>query len=278
MQNVVDSRDAQQGVKIDWELRVSKCQHFAHDGPYKDILNLSNSVTDEDFDIDSLASYLHLTPEQVRKMVDRERLPGRRVSGEWRFSRAEIHHWFEQRIGLSDNSELIEVERVLDNQQQPSTAVELDLAQVFSPDRICIPLIARTKNSVIDRICEFSAESGVLWLPREMAEAIRNREELHPTALENGVALLHPRRPQPAYFGEPFLSLGITSNGIPFGGPRGCLTDIFFLIASPDESFHLRILARLSRLIQINGFLDELRRAGEPGSVWRLITDADRAI
>ena len=235
-------------------------------------------MTDEDFDIDSLASYLHLTPEQVRKMVDRERLPGRRVSGEWRFSRAEIHHWFEQRIGLSGENELIEVERVLDNQQQRSITIELNLAQVISPDRICIPLIARTKNSVIDRICEFSAESGALWLPRDMADAIRSREELHPTALESGVALLHPRRPQPAYFGEPFLSLGITSNGIPFGGPRGCLTDIFFLIASPDESFHLRILARLSRLIQITGLLDEVRRVGDPDSVWRWITDADRSI
>ena len=27
-----------------------------------------------------------------------------------------------------------------------------------------------------------------------MTEAIRNREELYPTAMDNGVALLHPRR------------------------------------------------------------------------------------
>ncbi len=28
-----------------------------------------------------------------------------------------------------------------------------------------------------------------------MAEAVRSREQMQPTALENGVALLHPRRP-----------------------------------------------------------------------------------
>ena len=176
------------------------------------------------------------------------------------FRDAEIHHWLEQKIGVSDEEELVEVQRVLDRQddQQPPLD-EVDIPRLLSIDRICIPLAARTKTSVIDRICDFATESGALWLSREMADAIRRREELHPTALESGVALLHPRRPQPGFFGEPFLALGITNSGIPFGGPRGGLTDIFFLIASPDEAFHLRILARLSRLIQVTGFLENLR-------------------
>lgn len=231
-------------------------------------------LTHEDFDIDSLAVYLHLTPEQVRKMADRGRLPGRRVGGDWKFSQAEIHHWFEDRIGASDESELIEVEKVLERGETQ----EFSLQDLLDVSRIRIPLAARTKNSVIDKICEFTAESGALWLAKEMAEAIRQREELHPTALENGVALLHPRRPQPTFFGEPFIALGITSSGIPFGGPRGCLTDVFFLIASSDEASHLRILARLSRLIQLQDFVENLRDATDAGSAWKLIADVDAAI
>lgn len=231
-------------------------------------------LTHEDFDIDSLAVYLHLTPEQVRKMADRGRLPGRRVGGEWKFSQAEIHHWFETRIGASDESELIEVEKVLERDADG----EFSFRDLLDANRICIPLAARTKNSVIEKICEFTAETGALWLAKEMAEAIRQREELHPTALENGVALLHPRRPQPTFFGEPFIALGITSSGIPFGGPRGCLTDVFFLIASSDEASHLRILARLSRIIQLQGFVENLRDASDAGSAWRLIADADKSI
>ena len=53
-----------------------------------------------DFDIDSLATYLHLTPAKVTRMADRGKLPGRKVGGQWRFSEAEIHHWLEQRIGF----------------------------------------------------------------------------------------------------------------------------------------------------------------------------------
>ena len=235
------------------------------------------NMAEEDFDIDSLASYLHLTPDQVRKMAGRDRLPGRRVGGDWKFSRAEIHHWLEAKIGAADESELDEVDRVLSKQPLPPDQ-PLELVQLLAPQRIAFPLNARTKNSVIDKICEFSAESGALWQPKDMAEAIRRREELHPTALENGVALLHPRRPQPNFFGESFVSLGITSSGIPFGGPRGCLTDVFFLIASADEAIHLRILARLSRLIYVEGFLENARAASDIDQIWQLIIDAEHLI
>ena len=235
-------------------------------------------MPEEDFDIDSLASYLHLTPEQVRRMASRDKLPGRRIGGDWKFSRAEIHHWLENKIGVSDETGLLEVERVLERQQSLHDKAEFTLPELLSVERISVPLGARTKNSVIDRICDFAADSGSLWLPKEMGEAIRRREDLHPTALENGVALLHPRRPQPGFFGEPFLALGITSSGIPFGGPRGCLTDVFFLIASSDESFHLRILARLSRLIHIDGLLENLRSVGDASDAWQVIADADSTI
>ena len=108
-----------------------------------------------------------------------------------------------------------------------------------------------------------------------MAEALQSREELHPTALGNGVALLHPRRPMPNIMGDPFLALGVTSSGIPFGGPRGCLTDIFFLIGSTSESVHLRVLARLSRLIQQPDFLDNIRAAETPSNAWQVIQETD---
>lgn len=232
-------------------------------------------MADEDFDIASLATYLHLTPAQVKKMVERDRLPGRRIAGQWRFSPAEIHAWFEERIGLSDEKELTEVEKVLEQQPHHEMTEDVIITEMLTPERIFVPLAARTKNSVIEKICEQSVLTGALWEPDKMAEAIRNREELHPTALENGVALLHPRRPIPGIMGEPFLSLGITSTGIPFGGPRGVLTDIFFLIGSTNEAQHLRLLARLSRLLHIDDLLEQLRQSTDAESTWQVIAEFD---
>jgi PTS system nitrogen regulatory IIA component len=232
-------------------------------------------MSKEDYDVQSLATFLHLTPDQVRKMAGRGKLPGRRIGSQWRFAQAEIHEWFERRIGVSDPQELGAVERMLAGDPRENASDGFHIPDLLSPDDIYVPFLARTKNSVIQRICDQTAQSGRLWDPVKMAEALQSREELHPTALGNGVALLHPRRPMSSIIGEPFLALGVTSSGIPFGGPRGCLTDIFFLIGSTSEAVHLKVLARLSRLLQQPEFLDELRASESAGEAWSLIERVD---
>jgi len=47
------------------------------------------------------------------KLTERGKLPGRKVAGPWRFAKPDVHHWFENRIGLSDEAALLEVEAVL---------------------------------------------------------------------------------------------------------------------------------------------------------------------
>jgi PTS system nitrogen regulatory IIA component len=232
----------------------------------------------EDFDLASLAAFLHVTPEQVRRMAERGRIPARRVGGNWKFSRAEIHNWFEERIGASDNRELAEVEKILERHRLHQDNEAISLADLLSVDRVFVPFLAKTRNSVIDSICELTSRGGVLWEPTKMAEAVRTREDLHPTALESGVALLHPRRPLPGIIGEPFLSLAVCSSGIPFGGPRGCLTDIFFLLGSTSEAFHLRLLARLSRLLQVPDFLNRLRNAEIPRDIFSIVEECEGVI
>ena len=81
-----------------------------------------------DFDMQTLARYLHLSPQQVGKLADRGKLPGRKVGGEWRFSKADIHHWLENRIGLSGEDELVAVEGVL-QRAAPAGATEAEVSR-----------------------------------------------------------------------------------------------------------------------------------------------------
>src|SRR5205823_12593679 len=96
------------------------------------------------------------------------------------------------------------------------------------------------------------------------------------TALPSGVAIPHPYRPLPAVLGEAVIAYGRTASGIPFGADLGGLTDIFFLVACRDDRTHLRVLARLSRLLLRPGFLDELRAADTPAETWEAILAAER--
>jgi nitrogen PTS system EIIA component len=230
-----------------------------------------------DFDVPSLARYLHTTPEQVEKLASRGKLPGRRVGGQWRFSKPDIHHWLERRIGASDESGLVEVENVLQRSSPVHGEEEISIADMLPTEAIAIPLAARTRNSVIDGMVELAARTGWLWDMAEMAAAVKVREAMHSTALENGVALLHPRRPLVSILAQPFLALGRTDSGIPFGGD-GPLTDVFFLICSTEDRGHLRTLARLSRVLTSPGFLNSLRQAADAAEAHQLIASTEREL
>lgn len=228
-----------------------------------------------DFDVASLAAYLHVSPQQVLRLVQRDKLPGRRVAGQWRFSRAEIHRWLEKSIGLADDKELQEMEGLLnrsaasqtgDPSQEPQS-----LSELMPKNLIAIPLPAKTKESVIRDIVDLAVDTGWLWDGAKMVAAVKAREDLHPTALDNGVALLHPRRPLPSILGRAFVAFARTSRGIPFGNSAGVLTDLFFLLCSLSDRAHLQTLARLSRLLVAPGFLDALRSTGSAESVHDLV-------
>ena len=228
----------------------------------------------QDFDVESLAQYLHLAPQQVVKLADRGKLPGRKVGGQWRFAKPDIHHWLERRIGLSDELELIKVEAVLRRSEPPEQQSDPRVAEMLPLEAIAAPLPSRTRNSAINSMVELAADTGWLWDAKEMARAVKAREDMHTTALGNGVALLHPRRPMPKILAQPLLALGLTGSGIPFGGDS-TLSDVFFLICSVDDRGHLRTLARLSRILAASGFLDALRRAENAEEARRLIVETE---
>lgn len=235
-------------------------------------LSIGQDERMDDLDIPKLAEYLHLRPEQVAKMAVRGKIPGRKVSGEWRFSEHEIHHWLEERIGLSDQDQLEDIEPMIEGVAGESG--EETLSQLCSIRTTAVPLKARTRGSVIRAMCGLASESGFLWDAAAMAEAVAQREKLHPTALDCGVALLHPRRPQTSILADSVVALGICQTGLPFSD-SGQLTDVFFLICSYNDSAHLRILANLSRLVAQPTFLANLRSAQTPAEAWQVIADAE---
>ena len=232
----------------------------------------------EDYDIASLSAYLHQDPVKVRRMAERGQIPGRRVGGEWRFSRGEIHHWLEEALLGSDQAEATRIENVLDRTTVAEDIAEYTIEVLLPLEAMAVPLAARTKNSVVNAMSNLAADTGWLWDPDGMADAVREREELFPTAMDGGLAFMHPRRPLASMLGRPFVAFGRTSRGIPFGAPGGGLTDLFFLIMSTDDAGHLRTLARLGRVLGIPETLQAIREAADAGSVREIMLENERGL
>src|SRR5262245_32783731 len=102
-----------------------------------------------DFDTDTLASYLHISPTQVQKLAERGNVPGQKIAGQWRFSKGEIHHWLEERIGAAGQADLEHVQGILDRAAAQHETTTVAISELLLPEAIAIPLPARTRNSVI---------------------------------------------------------------------------------------------------------------------------------
>jgi len=225
--------------------------------------------------LESLAVQLGRDRREIEKLVQRGRIPGHRVEGTWRFHPAEIRHWLEQEIRGYTSDELAAVEEA--HRTAPS-GEEAPVAGLLTLETVQVPLEARTRRSVLESLVEVAGRTWQVWEPALLLEAILEREEVLSTGFENGVAIPHPRNPLPAALGSSLVAYGRTFSGIPFGAPRRALTDIFFLVLCRDSRTHLSVLARLGRLLQVPGFLEELRSAGDNASSYAAICAADRKI
>jgi len=228
-------------------------------------------MPNEMMDLEELAKYLRRDAREVSKLASRGHLPGQKVGGQWRFARAEITHWLETQLSGYDEQQLTALETA--HALAPDEPL---IAGLLSEASIAVPLPAGTRTSVLKELVKLAEQSWQVYDPDAVLTAIRQREEMGSTALATGVAIPHPRRPLPQALGDSVLAFGRTASGIPFGAAHGCLTDVFFLVCCRDDRTHLRVLARLSRLLLRPGFLDELRITQTPGEVWQLIDAAER--
>ncbi len=225
-------------------------------------------------DLEQLADYLQRDARELNKLASRGYLPGHKVSGRWRFARAEINHWLETQLPEYTEQELSKFE----SKDQDRPAPELLICNYLAEASVAVPMATTTRASTLRELVRLAQQSWQIYDPDAILKAVEEREAMGSTGLESGVALPHPHRPLPSAMAEAVIAYGRTASGIPFGAAGGGLTDIFFLFCCRDESTHMRILARLSRLLLRLGFIDELRAAETAADTWQLIHAAEKEL
>ena len=216
-------------------------------------------MDNETMDLEQLASYLQRDARELTKLANRGRLPGMKVGGQWRFVSAEIQYWLETQLPEYTDAQLTALE---EGASRGAADAEPLLANLLPEAALAVPLAAATKTSLLHELVALAEQTWQVYDPDALLAAIKQREDMGSTALEDGVALPHPHRPlADTAQAEAFVAYARTAHGIPFGAPDGGLTDIFFLVCCRDQPTHLRVLTRLSRLLRRPGFVEQLRAA-----------------
>ncbi len=136
----------------------------------------------------------------------------------------------------------------------------MKLSELFNEQNIVLDVEPGSKKDFLDRILKHLDGKGLIKDFDHVLRDVIEREKVMSTGIGSGVAIPH------AYTdGVDRLVSGFFRSraGVDFDALDGEDTDLFFIILGPKASRrdHIKILARISRLLNHEGFRDELRKA-----------------
>ena len=213
------------------------------------------------FNLDEAARYLHLERADLERLVKHQDIPFERHGDRVVFRKVELDSWVSPRILGLEGRRLTEYHQKTSDAARQFLPHEAILPGMIRPEFIHPALPAKTKASVLREMVALAQKTGQVCDAAGLLAGLEAREKLCSTGLPGGLALLHTRIPEAYLFEAAFIVLGRTPQEIPFGAPDGRPTDLFFLLACPDDRLHLHTLARLCLMAQKTEVLSELRQA-----------------
>jgi nitrogen PTS system EIIA component len=227
--------------------------------------------------LDEVADYLHLTGQDVEELIKTGEIPNHFRGGRYVFIRGEVDAWASQRILGLEDAHLVDYHQkttrgtraVLD---QDALMPDLLRTQYINPG-----MVSKTKRSIIHDMVELAESTGRVLDVVSLRESVEGREEICPTALPGGIALLHCRHHEPFRFDGSFIVFGRTIQDIPFSSPDGRATKLFFLLCCQDERLHLHTLARLCMMAVKTDMLMRLFEASDEEEIYEIIIGSELA-
>lgn len=125
------------------------------------------------------------------------------------------------------------------------------IADLLTPARVQLNLQSADREAVLEELVNHIPElAGQPEAKHTLLRALREREQLHSTAIGDGIALPHARNALVGLVDKPLIVFGRHETGIPYGALDSLPARLFFLLIAPTVTQHLGILARLSRLLR----------------------------
>ncbi|MBI3306553.1 MAG: PTS sugar transporter subunit IIA [Candidatus Omnitrophica bacterium] len=183
--------------------------------------------------------------------IAKKKMPCMKVNEQYRFNYVELLEWaLKNRISLTGDI------LALGEHQPNGLCILSDALKVGG---VYYDVQGRNREEVLKNVIE------LLPLPLEMdkkslLEMFLAREAMESTAVGNGIALPHLRRPTVLNVEEPLVSLCFLKNAVDFNASDRKPVSILFALVSPSTKMHLLILSRLSFCLQDPGFQKYLHR------------------
>ncbi|HVK59873.1 MAG TPA: PTS sugar transporter subunit IIA [Candidatus Kapabacteria bacterium] len=150
------------------------------------------------------------------------------------------------------------------------------LSELLPLEQIQLKIEATDKTGVLRELIALVPEIRSEKAQQEsFLAALLERERMHTTAIGDGIALPHARNPLAGVLKRPLLIFGRHVSGVPFGALDNKPVRLLFLLASPNLTDHLTMLARLSRVLRDQNLRSALLGTPFPAEIIKQIAEAE---
>ncbi len=148
------------------------------------------------------------------------------------------------------------------------------LTDLLTPERIRIPLRARSKDEILRELVQVVSDTDNLDAAAEVLRAVREREAVLSTGIGNGVAVPHGKS---AVLPDLRIAAGRTEQPIDFDALDGQPVSLFFLLVGPESAAgpHIKALSRIARLVRKDSVRQQLLAARTPNDFYAAMQAAE---
>jgi PTS system nitrogen regulatory IIA component len=149
----------------------------------------------------------------------------------------------------------------------------MKILDVLNTEAINVNLKARDKKGILDELVAPVAEKAGAG-QEKLVKVLMERERLGSTGIGGGIGIPHGKLKN---LDALILGFGLSRQGVDFESMDGRPTHIFFLLLTPESSagMHLKLLARISRLLKNDGLKERLMQAQTAQDVIDVIQEED---
>jgi len=146
--------------------------------------------------------------------------------------------------------------------------------QFLTADTVRVGLPGRTKDDVINALLDVVATHPAVIDPEAMRRAVFEREQMMSTGVGKSLGLPHAKT---AAVTETIAAFAITADPVDFGAIDDQKVRLVFLLVGTEaaKSEHIKILSRISRLLNRDAFRERLLQARDAEEVLALLEEGE---
>ncbi|MFQ5670551.1 MAG: PTS sugar transporter subunit IIA [Acidobacteriota bacterium] len=146
----------------------------------------------------------------------------------------------------------------------------MSLVDLIDPHLVVLELEAHDTAEALSILVKRMVEAALLDDEADALRKLVDREQVMSTGIGGGIAIPHARSPE---VDRTVIAVGRSRQGVPFNAVDGAPVKAIFLILGPPESSaeHVKVLARIARLVKRPDFLEQMAGAGTETDLLEII-------